>query len=149
MFSGKSRYFINSIMSYWRYKGEIIKKTEMEQHHSFIYVIENTTNGRKYIGKKTIFFQKTRQVKGKKKKTKVLSDYADYWGSSPELLADIKKLGKSKFTREILHFCNGKGEANYLELREQIDRRVLESDEYYNSWISIKVSKDHIKNLSS
>lgn len=127
----------------------MVKKTDMEQHHSFVYCITNTTDNRKYIGKKTIFFMKTRQVKGKKKRFKETSDYQSYYGSSPKLLEDIKKLGKSKFKREILHFCESKGEANYLELREQIDRRVLESDEYYNEWISIKISKSHIKNLIS
>lgn len=88
--------------------------------------------------------QKIRQVKGKKKKTRVESDWKNYWGSSPNLLLDVEKLGKDSFTRHVLHLCKSKSMLSYLELREQIDRRSLESDDYYNEWIAVKTTKKWI-----
>ena len=33
----------------------------------------------------------------------------------------------------------GRGEMSYIEAREQFDRRVLETDEYYNGIINVRV----------
>jgi len=38
-----------------------------------------------------------------------------------------------------------KGTMSYLELREQIDRRVLETNEYYNAFVGGKIHKSHVK----
>lgn len=116
-----------------------------EKAYGYVYLITNNTNSRKYIGKKLFWFSKTKTVKGKKKKVKVESDWKDYWSSSDELKADVSKLGADNFTREILHICTNKGSCNYLEAREQMDRRVLETDTYYNSQIQCRVHRTHIK----
>jgi hypothetical protein len=110
-----------------------------------VYLIENLANGRKYIGKKLFIFTKTKVVKGKRKKIKSPSDWQTYWSSSDELKSDVAKLGEHNFRRTILHLCKNKGTCNYLEAREQFERRVLETNEYYNGWISCKIGKTQVK----
>jgi hypothetical protein len=120
----------------------------------FVYIITNLTNNRKYVGKKLAKFSKTtyKTVKlknGTKKKKKIRgkidSDWKTYYGSNVELLADIAQLGTDKFKREILHYCNAKAVCSYIEAKEQFDRKVLESLDYYNGIISLKVHKNHIR----
>ena len=125
----------------WTYQGKIIEKIS-DEYMGFVYLITNTTNNKKYIGKKLAQFKKSRPpLKGKKNRRRytVESDWKDYWGSSDRLLEDVKLLGKENFTREILYFCRSKSELSYLEAKEQFDRRVLESDDYYNGIIDVKV----------
>ena len=80
-------------------------------------------------------------MKGRKNKRryKVDSDWRDYYGSSDELTIDVNKLGKENFKREVLFFCNSKAELSYVEAREQFARKVLESDDYYNGHIRVRV----------
>ena len=115
----------------------------------FVYIITNQVNNRKYIGKKNFYYSKTKQVKGKKKRFKVESDWLDYYGSSAELSADVEKYGKENFKREILRLCKSKGEFAYFEAKYQFDNKVLESDEYYNSWISCRIHKKHLTFLKN
>ena len=108
----------------------------------FVYLITNLTNNKKYIGKKLAKFKKTRPpLKGKKNKrrTTVESDWQEYWGSSDQLQADVAELGPNNFTREILHFCSSRGLMSYLEAKEQFEREVLLSDNYYNGIINVRV----------
>jgi hypothetical protein len=115
-----------------------------EDAYGYVYLITNTVTGRKYIGKKLFWFRKTKQVKGKKKRIKVESDWRDYWSSSDDVKKDVETLGTDKFIREILHICPNKGLCNYLEAREQMDRRVLETEDYYNGQVQCRVHKTHI-----
>ncbi len=121
----------------------------------FVYLITNNLTGRKYIGKKLAKFSKTtyrtvKQKNGIKKKkrirSKIDSDWQQYYGSSAELTADIEKLGTANFTREILFYCNSKSECSYIEAREQFSRRVLESQDYYNGHIQVRVHGRQILN---
>ena len=82
-----------------------------------------------------------------KKKMKVSSDWKTYFGSNEELKGEVSKQGKENFTRIILHLCKSKGECGYLEAKEQFTKGVLESDNYYNTWIMVRVRKSHIKGL--
>ena len=130
----------------WTYQG---KKVEIlpEDIEGFVYLITNTTNGRKYIGKKLAKFKKTKPpLKGKKNKrrSKVESDWKEYWGSSDHLIADVEQLGQENFTREILYMCKSRGLMSYLEAKEQFDRRVLETDDYYNGIINVRVGSSNI-----
>jgi hypothetical protein len=137
----------------WTYQGTTIEELP-DDCVGFVYIITNTVTGRMYIGKKLAKFSKTtyKTVKlknGKKKKKrirgKIDSDWQTYYGSSPNLTADIELLGTDKFTREILHYCKSKSATSYIEAREQFDRKVLESDDYYNGHIQVRVHGSHIK----
>tara|TARA_B100001057_G_scaffold310598_1_gene310693 strand:+ start:2530 stop:2970 length:441 start_codon:yes stop_codon:yes gene_type:complete len=113
----------------------------------FVYLITNTKSNKKYIGKKLAQFKKTRPpLKGKKNKRRstVESDWQTYWGSSDHLKADVAELGTENFTREILYFCNSRGMLSYLEAKEQFDREVLLSTEYYNGIINCRVGASKI-----
>ena len=119
----------------------------------FVYIITNTISGRMYIGKKLAKFSKTtyKVVKlknGTKKKKKIRgkidSDWRTYYGSSPELSKDVAQLGQENFRREILFYCKSKAECSYIEAREQFSRCVLESNDYYNGHIQVRVHGSHI-----
>ena len=136
----------------WHYQNTPVE-TLPEECIGFVYLITNDLSGRKYIGKKLAKFSKTTYktvkqkngIKRKKKiRSKIDSDWKDYYGSSAELSADIEKLGISNFTREILYYCNSKSECSYIEAREQFSRRVLESQDYYNGHIQVRVHGSHI-----
>lgn len=130
----------------WSYKGADVPN-DLSEYIGFVYLITNLISNKKYIGKKLLKFKKTKTIKGKKKKSLVESDWRTYWGSNDELKEDVKRLGKANFKREVLIFCKSKGELSYFELKEQVLSGVLESDEYYNSWIMARVRKDHLKKV--
>ena len=130
----------------WSYKGADVPN-DLSEYIGFVYLITNLISNKKYIGKKLLKFKKTKTIKGKKKKSLVESDWRTYWGSNDELKEDVKKLGEVNFKREVLIFCKSKGELSYFELKEQVLSGVLESDEYYNSWIMARVRKDHLKRV--
>jgi len=128
----------------WLYNGESF--LEPGDNYGFVYIITNKIDGRKYIGKKFFWSTKRKQVNKVRKRYKAESDWKTYWSSSDELQADVKRLGEENFTREIIHLCKNKGTANYLEAKEQFTRSVLESkDKWYNTWISVKVNRSHVK----
>jgi hypothetical protein len=137
----------------WYYQGnEVIDLPE--DCVGFVYLITNNISGRMYIGKKLAKFSKTtyKTVKlknGNKKKKKIRgkieSDWREYYGSNDQLNADVVQIGAENFTREILYYCSSKAECSYIEAREQFSRRVLESNDYYNGQISVRVHGSHIK----
>jgi hypothetical protein len=112
---------------------------------SFVYLITNEVTGRKYIGKKLFKFTRSTKKKGKRVKKQVDSDWKDYYGSNKELNEHVELYGKDKFKREILYLCKSKGEASYLEAKEQFARDALMTEDYYNTWIMVRVRKSHIK----
>ena len=128
-------------MSPWIYRDK--EFTEIpEGVVGFVYLITNLTNGRKYIGKKNAYFCRLKKNKNKRnKRVTFVSDWKDYWSSSEEVKKDVADLGEDQFRREILYLCNNKSQLNYFELREQIDRRVLERNDYYNGQIYARVRK--------
>ena len=138
----------------WLYNNEQI--TELpDDCVGFVYLITNLTSDRKYIGKKLAKFSKTSYKtvtlkngtkKKKKIKSKVDSDWLEYYGSSIELNKDVELLGEENFRREILFFCKSKAECSYIEAREQFTRKVLETTDYYNGQISVRVHGSHILN---
>jgi hypothetical protein len=138
----------------WLFEGQVID-TLPDDCIGFVYLITNTVSGRKYVGKKLAKFSKTtykvvKQKNGTKKrkkiKSKIDSDWQTYYGSNDELKKDVESLGSDKFIREILYYCNSKAQTSYLEAKEQFDRKVLETTDYYNGQISVRVHGSHIIN---
>jgi hypothetical protein len=139
----------------WTYNGNPV--TELPDCEGFVYLITNLVDGRQYIGKKLAKFAKTSiktvtlksgEKKKKRIKTKVDSDWRTYWSSSLELQNDVKALGEDKFTREIIHFCQTKGECSYLEMKEQIINEVLiQPDKWYNAFVGGKIHRNHVRTL--
>jgi superfamily II DNA/RNA helicase len=138
----------------WTFNTIIVEELP-EDCVGFVYLITNKVTSRKYIGKKLAKFAKTSYKtvtlkngtkKKKKVRSKVDSDWLEYYGSSEELNKDVTLLGKESFSREILFYCKSKAECSYVEAREQFGRKVLESDDYYNGQISVRVHGSHIKN---
>lgn len=137
----------------WIYKNEIVE-TLPDDCIGFVYLIVNKANSRMYIGKKLAKFSRTTTKtvtlkngtkKKKKVRSKIDSDWKEYYGSSNELNKDIETFGKENFTREILFYCKSKAECSYIEVREQFSRKVLESDDYYNNNIMCRIHGSHIK----
>ena len=139
----------------WLCNDEVVSEVP-EGIVGFVYIITNLTTGRKYIGKKLFLFAKTTYKtvklkngtkKRKKIRSKIASDWQDYYGSSIELSKDIELLGTDKFKREILYYCKSKAECSYIEARLQFEHKVLESNDYYNGQISVRIHGSHIKKL--
>jgi hypothetical protein len=137
----------------WTYLNQIVEELP-DDCVGFVYLITNKASSRQYIGKKLAKFSRTTTKtvtlkngtkKKKKVRSKIDSDWLEYYGSSIELNKDIELLGKENFTREILFYCKSKAECSYIEAREQFTRRVLESDDFYNGQISVRVHGSHIK----
>jgi hypothetical protein len=138
----------------WYYQGTAVNELP-DDCVGFVYLITNNANGKMYVGKKLAKFAKTTYKvvklkngtkKRKKIKTKIDSDWQQYYGSSPNLTEDINQQGTGNFQREILYYCRSRSECSYIEAREQFARRVLESDDYYNGHIQVRVHGSHIKN---
>ena len=129
----------------WLYHNKEFTGEEIGEYFGMVYLITNVKTGRKYVGKK--FFTKAarRQVKGKSKKVRVASDWEKYFGSNKVIQEEVKTLGEEVFKREILHLCKSRSECAYWETWEIFTRHALFGDGYYNSWVSCRIRKDHLK----
>jgi hypothetical protein len=137
----------------WTFNNELVESLP-DDCVGFVYLITNKATSRMYVGKKLAKFSKTTTKtvtlkngtkKKKKVKSKIDSDWQEYYGSSIELNKDVETFGKENFLRQILFFCKSKAECSYIEAREQFTRKVLESDDYYNGQISVRVHGSHVK----
>ena len=131
----------------WLHFGMPIDEESLGDFVGFVYIITNLKSQRKYIGKKLFKFRRTKTVKGKKKKLLIESDWREYWGSNKVLQEDVATMGETQFKREILRLCRSKGELNYFEAKYQFQMGALESEQFYNEWISTKVHKAHLKKV--
>jgi hypothetical protein len=145
-------------MSNWLYNDDGSKIAIAEDfstdEYGFIYKITNLETGKYYIGKKAFFHNKKKKLTkkeiaeqtgpGRKATTRVdqvNSGWQSYWGSSKELLADVKKLGEDKFERLILKFGKTKKQLTYYELESQILHNALFDSTSYNDNILGKFFK--------
>ena len=121
----------------WLYKNTTFSSDDIGDFFGYVYLITNKTTGKKYIGRK--YFVQKRKPKGGKRRVTSESDWKKYYGSSPELKADISRYGKNNFSREILSLHTTLGKVNYEETRQLFLNNVLmESLDdgtpmYYNS----------------
>jgi len=131
----------------WLYEDKEFNETP-EECQGFVYMITELDTGKKYVGKK--FFWKPKilpvtKTRKRRVKTRVESDWRTYFGSSKEVQTLVESKGNSNFKREILRLCKTKGECSYYEAKEQFERNVLLSDEYYNEFIGCKIHSRHLK----
>jgi len=132
----------------WMYEDKEFSPTDktLEQYQGFVYVVTEESTGKKYIGKKFFWKPKILPKNSKRKKrikTKVQSDWRDYYGSSAEVKLLVE--GGNVFRRDILRLCFSKGELSYYELREQmINDVLLKPDEYYNAFVGGKIHRKHV-----
>ena len=107
----------------WLYKGTAFTSDDIDGQFGFVYRITNIQTGKQYIGRK--YFIQKRKPKGGKRRVTSESDWKKYYGSSPELKADISTYGKENFSREILSLHRTLGKTNYEETRQLFLHNVL------------------------
>ena len=134
----------------WLYENKSFNETP-EEYQGFVYQITELDTGKKYIGKK--FFWKPKilpvtKTRKRRVRTRVESDWRNYFGSSKEVQSLIESKGKDNYKREILKFCKTKGECSYWEAKLQFEYDVLLRDDYYNEFIGCKIHSKHVKDLS-
>ena len=121
----------------WYYKGTPFTSDDIGDFFGYVYLITNKTTGKKYIGRK--YFVQKRKPKGGKRRVTSESDWKKYYGSSPQLKADVSEYGKTNFSREILSLHTTLGKVNYEETRQLFLNNVLMealddgTPMYYNS----------------
>ena len=129
-----------------------------EDTFGFIYKITHVDTNKAYIGKKSLYHNKKHKLtkkqldehpvtRGRKSTYEILhveSDWKTYYGSSKELAADIKLLGKDKFRREIIYLAKGKKQLTYLELKAQFHYDVLEINSYNDNILAKFFRRDFI-----
>ena len=121
----------------WLYEGTTFTSDDIGDFFGYVYLITNKTTGKKYIGRK--YFVQKRKPKGGKRRVTSESDWKKYYGSSPELKADVSRYGKNNFSREILSLHTTLGKVNYEETKQLFLNNVLiealddGTPAYYNS----------------
>lgn len=128
------------------YNWEYLQEFSPSDYFGFVYIIENTLNNKKYIGKKYFWYDRKKKLtkkelnehtgKGRPPKFKrviIESDWKDYYGSNKYLKEDIKNNGLQHFKRTIVRLCTNKKELTYWETKLQFVYSVLECpEEWYN-----------------
>lgn len=121
----------------------------------FVYKVKNKSNGKIYIGKKVLYFNRKKKLTkkelaeittpGRRPTTKVVqleSDWIEYWGSSKELIIDFKNQNGENFERKILKTCLTKKELTYWEIAYQLKEDVLLVDSYNDNVLGKFYRKD-------
>jgi hypothetical protein len=131
----------------WLYKGKELDDSEIPvKAQGFIYLITYLPTNQKYIGRKLLTKAHRRQKNKKVIRTRVESDWREYWSSSPEVKQLVEEKGADNFVREILVFADTKGQLNYLEEKFLYCVGALESEVWLNSNIRSKMYKRNILN---
>ena len=137
----------------WLYKKDVIDSIEKmpKDTYGFIYQVTHLPTGRKYIGKKVLYFERNvrlgkrelqalkeeRKAKGiggrvpSKKKVIKESDWKTYYGSQTEIKDFVKNGKESDFEREILKFVDNKKHLTYFECKYLFIYEVLENNQEY------------------
>ena len=138
-------------MQPWQFKGRDVCDDDIVGQYGFVYEIHDTVDDRLYIGKKFLVKPAKKKVtlkngKIKMKKVLVPSDWPTYF-SSNKLIGEQVKEDPSRFTREILAFCKGRGECAYMETKMQFDRDALIDPRYYNGIVNCRLNERCVPNL--
>lgn len=131
----------------WYYKGNEVLEIP-EDYEAFVYEITFLPTNRKYLGKKKATRKVTKPpLKGykRKRRSKVESDWREYFGSSDNVKDDLAIHGIEAFHREILMWCETPAVASYYEAKFQFERNVLLDDNYYNGIIQCRINRTHIQ----
>ena len=122
-------------------------KFSSEDNFGFVYKITNVITNKFYIGKKVFWNNKKHKLTKKqlaeipagpgRKPTheivKVETDWETYWGSSKELLKDVKELGVEHFECIILKLCVTKKQLTYYEMHYQcLNECIIPGTNAYN-----------------
>ncbi len=107
----------------WLFNGEPFELNDPTLE-GFVYVIIDTTNRKRYIGKK--FFWNRRKDPKTGRRVKKESDWKQYYGSNAYLKGLVKEKGKDVFERHILTLHKLKRDVNYMEIKMQYALEVLE-----------------------
>jgi len=132
----------------WLYNEQQFSETP-DDYQGFVYLITEMDTGKKYIGKKNFWRPKILPKNSKRTRrvrTRVESDWRDYYGSNKTVQTLVESKGKDNYKREILRLCKTKGEMSYYEAKLQFENDVLLSDIYYNEFIGCKIHSKHIRN---
>ena len=139
--------------STWRYKDQaVLSVNDMpEGTYGFIYKVTHISSGKKYLGKKVLYFQRNkrlgkralealreeRKAKGiggrvpLKQKVITESDWQTYYGSQKEIVNLVKEGKETDFKREILQYVKDKKQLTYFECKYLFINEVLETRNNY------------------
>ena len=137
----------------WTYQSTTFTSSDINDFFGFVYRIINLESGKQYIGRK--YFTSRRKPRGGKRRVTSESDWKRYYGSSDELKADVKRLGKEKFKREIISLHETLGKVNYEETKQLFLHNVLTealddgTPAYYNSNILGRYMKKNYGNFGT
>lgn len=128
----------------WLYNNQVLA-TVPDGMEGFVYLIENLTNNKKYIGKKCFWERRKDRKTGRRKKKE--SAWREYCGSCDELIEDYKQLGSVNFKKTILYLCPHKKSMSYFETLEQFKRDVIMREDYYNTNVEGKFFSSEKENI--
>lgn len=131
----------------WLYNGEILESEHIENRVGMVYLLENIMTKKYYVGKKFFWTTKPKMIKGKKKKIRCESDWRKYYGSNKILQEEIKEKGIDIISRSVLVLCNTKTQCSYYEIVEQIERKALLREDYYNEFMGGKINGRFLQEL--
>ena len=133
----------------WIYNNEEIETISdfPDNTYGFVYSITHLPTGKKYIGKKILYF--TRKIKLGKKDLKAYegvvgrkpsyklaikeSDWKVYWGSNKEMIELVKSEPKENWERQIIVTASSKKLLTYYECKYLFVYQTLEKpDEFWN-----------------
>lgn len=137
----------------WLHEGRLITEiSDMpEGTYGFIYEVLHKPTGKKYIGKKVLYFERNvklgkralEELKAERKaagiggrvpqKKKVIkeSDWKNYYGSHEEIKRLVKESDPEDFTRRILQFVPEKKLLTYYECKYLFINSVLDERNNY------------------
>ena len=117
----------------WYYRDKEVVETP--EGIGFVYKITHIPTGKYYIGKKSLYSNRTLPpLKGTKRKRRVTkeSDWRKYYSSNDWIKSEVKEGKRDEFKREIIHLCYTKKGLGYYETYYQFYYNVLEDDNSLN-----------------